>query len=112
MEANCSCRPGAPPASTATMPAWEVLREHVLSNAQMGFPWGRAAKGCLVEQRGEPSFQGAMGGVQGCSWGGVPGWLVLSGGRPGARGQRACAAGMADSRGCVCFAHWCSPRSW
>lgn len=52
------------------MPAWEVLWEHVPSNAQMGFPWGQAAKGCLVEQRGEPSFQGAMGGVQGCSCGG------------------------------------------
>ena len=29
----------------------------------MGFSWGRAAKGCLVEQRGELSFQGTLGGL-------------------------------------------------
>ena len=33
------------------------------AGARMGFSWGRAAKGCLMEQRGELSFQGTLGGL-------------------------------------------------
>lgn len=45
------------------------------AGAGMGFSCGWAAKGCLVEQRGELSSQGALEGwCIGCFGRGMPGW--------------------------------------
>ena len=81
----------------------------------MGFSWGRAAKDCLVEQRGELSFQGTLGGVsaQAALGGGCPAGLVLGGdggwgpgiGIGGPVWQGWLRVGVVS----VFLAHWCIP---
>lgn len=84
------------------------------AGARMGFSWGRAAKGCLVEQRGELSFQGTLEGWHIGRFGrGMPGWAGpgwWGGGGLGTRDRRPCVAGMAKGGVVsVCLAHWCVP---
>ena len=81
------------------------------AGARMGFSWGWAAKGCLVEQRGELSFQGTLEGWHiGCFGRGMPGWgwSWVVGWGPGIGGpvwQGWLRVGVVS----VCLAHWCVP---
>ena len=88
------------------------------AGSRMGFSWGRAAKGCLVEVRpaeGRAEFSGGSGGHLGHLGGGHGGDTWLAGPRVvaglGGRGRRPGAQHGWSRVGVVsfCRVHWCVP---